>query len=309
MAKTDAVWGLDIGQCALKALRCSQDESGRVVADAFDYIEYPQILTQPEADPDELVRDALRTFLERNDVRGDTVAISVSGQNGLARFVKLPPVATKTIPDMVRYEAKQQIPFKLEDVVWDFQQLPGGTEEDGITLETEVGLFAMKRDQVFRALRPLTDVGAEVDMVQLTPLAIYNYIAYDRLSDVLDNTEFDSEDPPESSVVISLGTDTTDLVITNGFRVWQRSIPLGGNHFTKALSKQLKLTFAKAEHLKRNATKAEDPKAVFKAMKPVFADLLNEIQTSIRFFQNVDKNAKIGDVVLLGNAMKMPGLK
>ncbi len=71
-------------------------------------------------------------------------------------------------------------------------------------------------------------------------------------------------------MIISLGTDATDLVVTNGYRVWQRSIPLGGNHFTKALTKELKLTFAKAEHLKRNATAAPDPKAVFQAMRPVF---------------------------------------
>ena len=81
--------------------------------------------------------------------------------------------------------------------------------------------------------------------------------------------------------MISLGTDTTDLVITNGNRVWQRNIPIGGSHFTKALSKGLRLTFAKAEHLKRNAMKAEDPKAVFQAMRPVFSDLVAEIQRSL----------------------------
>ena len=102
--------------------------------------------------------------------------------------------------------------------------------------------------------------------------------------------------------MISLGTDTTDLVITNGYRVWQRSIPIGGNHFTKALTKELKLTFAKAEHLKRNATKAEDPKAVFQAMRPVFNDLVTEIQRSIGFFTSIDRNAKIGEVIALGNA-------
>ena len=95
-------------------------------------------------------------------------------------------------------------------------------------------------------------------------------------------------------MVLSLGTDTTDLVITNGYRVWQRSIPIGGNHFTKALTKELKLTFAKAEHLKRNATKAENPKAVFQAMRPVFNDLVTEIQRSIGFFTSINRNAKIG---------------
>ena len=62
MAKSNAVWGIDIGQCALKALRCrAGDEAGTVTADAFDYIEYPKILSQPDADPAELVREALRT--------------------------------------------------------------------------------------------------------------------------------------------------------------------------------------------------------------------------------------------------------
>ena len=96
--------------------------------------------------------------------------------------------------------------------------------------------------------------------------------------------QFDPENPPESVVVLSLGTDTTDLVITNGYRVWQRSVPLGGSHFTKALTKELRLTFAKAEHLKKNAQQAEDPKAVFQAMRPVFNDLLTQIQRSIGFF-------------------------
>ena len=81
MASSRGVWGIDIGQCALKALRCTLAEDGKaVVAEAFDYIEYPKILSQPEADPDELVRDALAQFLSRNDVRGDKIAISVSGQ-------------------------------------------------------------------------------------------------------------------------------------------------------------------------------------------------------------------------------------
>ncbi len=98
-------------------------------------------------------------------------------------------------------------------------------------------------------------------------------------------------------------------MITNGYRVWQRSIPLGGNHFTKALTKELKLTFAKAEHLKRNATAAPDPKAVFQAMRPVFNDLLTEVQRSIGYFTTIDRNAKVERMIALGNAMKLPGLR
>ena len=309
MAKKTAVWGIDIGQCALKALRLQAgDEPGQVVAVGFDYVEYPKILSQPEANPDELVQDALKQFLDRNSVRGDRVAISVSGQSGLARFIKLPPVESKKIPDIVKYEARQQIPFALDDVVWDYQQLDGGSVEEGVALETEVGLFAMKRDQVEQALRPFQTAGIEVDIVQLTPLALYNFIAFDELYN-LKPEDYDPDNPPESVVLLAIGTETTDLVVTNGYRVWQRSIPLGGNHFTKALTKELKLTWAKAEHLKRNAAKAENAKVLFQAMRPVFSDLLTEVQRSLGYFSSLDRAAKIGKIVALGNAMKLPGLQ
>ena len=45
MAETQAVWGIDIGQCALKALRLELVD-GKPTATAFDYIEHPKILSQ-----------------------------------------------------------------------------------------------------------------------------------------------------------------------------------------------------------------------------------------------------------------------
>ena len=103
MAKVNRVWGIDVGQCGLKALRCVR-EGDQIVADAFDYVEYPKILSQPEADPVELVRDALDQFLSRNQIsQYDKVAISVPGQSGLAKFFKPPPVDVKRIPEIVRY--------------------------------------------------------------------------------------------------------------------------------------------------------------------------------------------------------------
>ena len=307
MAKSVAVWGIDIGRCALKALRCRLDGDA-IVADGFDYIEYPKLLTQPEADAPQLVKEALEQFLSRNSVKECKVAISVPGESGLARYFKPPPVDVKKIADIVKYEAKQQIPFALEDVIWDFQRMAGGQEIDGFALDTEIGLFAMKREQVAKAMAPYNVANIECDIIQLAPIAIYNYIAHDVAKPLPEGEEYNSEAPPPSLIVLSIGTDTTDLVVTNGYRVWQRNIPLGGNHFTKQLSKELKLTFAKAEHLKRNPKQAEDPKAIFQAMRPVFADMVTEVQRSIGFFQSLDRKAKINGVVVLGNTVKLPGL-
>lgn len=313
MAKSGAVWGIDLGQSALRALRCriGGDDKTKILADAFDFVEYPTILGQPDADTDTIVRDALKTFLSRNSVKDDSVAISTPGQNGLARFIKLPPVEEKKIPDIVRYEARQQIPFKLEEVVWDFQRMPGGNVEEGFALDAEVGLFAMKRDQVFKAIKPFEEVGIAVEYIQLAPLAIFNCIRYDLLEREVP-AEIDPDNPPAWKVILSVGTDTTDVVLTNGFRVWQRSVPLGGNHFTKAITKTLKTTFSKAEHLKRNAQSIgpDDAKALFKAMRPVYGDMVTEVQTSLRFFtMNVEKSAEVDKIIALGNAMKLPGLR
>ena len=93
MAKIQAVWAIDIGQAALKALKLVPGPTPeQVVAEAFDFIEYPKILSQPDADAEELVREALATFTDRNDLKGCKVAISVPGQAGLVKFIKLPPV-------------------------------------------------------------------------------------------------------------------------------------------------------------------------------------------------------------------------
>lgn len=308
MARSTSVWGIDVGQAALKALRCRL-EGNQVVAEAFDYIEYPKILTQPEAEPESMVREALQTFMSRNDLKNTKVALSVPGQNGLAKFFKPPPVELKKVGDIVKYEARQQIPFDLQEVVWDYQLMSGGQIENGFALESEVGLFAMKRDAVYRSLKPLQQNDIEVDVLQLAPLSIYNAITYEKqlLSEAEENN-YDTEHPPKSVVILAMGTDATDLIVTNGFRVWQRSMPLGGNHFTRQLTKDLKLTFAKAEHLKRNAMEADDPKLIFQAMRPVFNDLVTEIQRSIGFFKSLNKKAEIGSLLMLGNSVKLPGL-
>ncbi len=307
MAKSTSVWGIDVGQAALKALRCRM-EGDQVIAEAFDYIEYPKILTQPEADPETMVHEALQTFIGRNSLKKTKVALSVPGQNGLAKFFKPPPVELKKVGDIVKYEARQQIPFDLQDVVWDYQLMAGGQIENGFALESEVGLFAMKRDAVYRTLKPMKQCDIEIDMLQLAPLSIYNAVTYDKQLIQSDEDHYDSDHPPKSVVILAMGTDATDLIITNGYRVWQRSMPLGGNHFTRQLTKDLKLTFAKAEHLKRNAMEADDPKLIFQAMRPVFNDLVTEVQRSIGFFKTLNKKAEIGSLLMLGNSVKLPGL-
>lgn len=307
MAEAKAAWGIDIGQAGLKALKVRYIESAdQIVAEAFDYIPFPKILSQPDAIPEEIVPQAMETFLARNDLKGDLVSISVPGQSALARFIQLPPVEAGKLHEIVKYEARQQIPFPLEDVVWDYQPLGAGAEEGGFLLDAEVGLFAMKRDQVYQQLRPYTNAKIEVELIQIAPLALYNVASVDEMG-IRQST--DGEAGEEYYIVMDMGCDNTTLMVTNGYNVWIRNVPIGGNHFTRALTKEMKLSFAKAEHLKCNATKSPDPRAVFQALRPVFNDYVSEIQRSIGYFSSVNRSAKIVKVIGLGNGFKLAGLQ
>ncbi|MCY2935031.1 MAG: type IV pilus assembly protein PilM [Planctomycetota bacterium] len=306
MAKVQAVWAIDIGQVALKALKVVPgDTPDQMVVEEMARIEYPKILSQPDADPDELVRMALIEFLEKHSTKGCRIAIGVPGQKGLIKFIKLPPVEKKRIPEIVQYEAKQQIPFPLNEVVWDYQQLAseddddaGDDDEMSFTM-AEVGLFAMKREEINKALFPLRRLGLEPDIVQMTPIALYNFATYELIK---------GRGEKGPIVVLDMGADKTECVITDGNRIWQRNVPIGGNHFTRALTKEMKLVFAKAEATKRDAATSADMKAVFTAMKGVFKDFSTEIQRTIGFYGSVNKGSKVKKIIGLGNGFKLPGL-
>ncbi|MDR2704819.1 MAG: pilus assembly protein PilM [Planctomycetaceae bacterium] len=310
MAKKKAVWGIDIGNSSLKALRCqAADESGKIEAVAFDFIEHSKILSQPGSEPAEILAETIKTFLSRNQTKGDRVAISVSGQNTISRFLKLPPVDPKKIPDIIKYEAKQWLPFDLDEVIWSFQPIgTAGRSMTAVPVDSEVGMFAMKRDIAKKTLTPYLTNAIDVDCIQSFPLAIYNFAAFDQLG-IHEIEDYDPDNPPDSLVILCIGTDATDVVITNGFSIWIRSIPIGGSVFTKALTKGLKLTFSKAEYLKRNAAAAQDPKAVFQAMKPVFNDMLSEVHRSLEYYQSLNRKVKFSKILAIGNAIKMPGLR
>ncbi len=164
----------------------------------------------------------------------------------------------------------------------------------------------MKRDQVHNAMRPFVNNKLEVELVQTAPLALYNVLSFDDMGIKRGEAVSPRE---EHTIILDMGCDNTTLMISNGPKIWIRNIPVGGNHFYRALTKEMKLSFAKAEHLKCNATKSPDPRAVFQALRPVFNDYVSEIQRSIGFFSSVNRQAKISKVVGLGNGFKLAGLQ
>ncbi len=296
-AETGTVWAIDIGNNSLKALYLST-ERGVVEVIGFDNIRHGKILSGDgvtDAEREELVALSLRKFVNKYDLSMDEIIVSVPSQNSFARFVNLPPVEAKRIPEMVKFEAVQQIPFGINDVQWDWQLM---TEED--SPEIKVGIFAIKNEVVDAALERLNREDVQVGYVQMSPMALYNYLLHDRPDLVTSDNK--------AVVVLNIGADNTDLVVCTKSAVWQRCILIGGNAFTRAISDAFRLNFEKAEKLKRTAPVSKYARQILQAMRPVFTDIGSEVQRSLGFYNNSNPDTKIVKIIALGGGTKLRGL-
>lgn len=293
MASSNICWGIEMGFGAIKALKLENDGGEYKVLD-YAVINHPKVLSTPELDQTDAMRVALGTLVNQHDLSNARVAVSLPGHQSFARFAKLPPVEPKKVPDIVKFEAVQQIPFPLEEVEWDYQTFVSPDSPD-----VEVGIFAVTRQRIMDQLAMLADVGLTPDLVTLSPIAAYNALAVD--------LGFTNDTP--GTIILDIGTVSTDMIIAEAGRVWVRTFPVGGHKFTEALVSAFKLSYSKAEKLKREAEQSKHARHVFQAMRPVFSDIVQEIQRSIGFYQSVHPDANLKRLIGLGSTFRLPGLR
>ncbi len=292
-------WAIDIGTTSLKALRMRHGDEGLEVV-GFSHIEHSRSLTSMGVEHDQreqIVAETLRRFMEEYEIAKDEVAISISGQNSFSRFIKLPPVEPKKIPEIVQFEAVQQIPFDINEVEWDWQLM-----EDENSPDKEVGLFAIKNELISEVMDHFTRENLRVTCVQIAPMALYNYAYYDR-DDVAASAD-------KATVILDMGADSSTLVICTKSSVWQRSIRIGGNTFTQAIADAFHKDMRTAEKLKRTAPMSKYMRQIYTAMKPVYTDFGSEIQRSLGFYSSspAGRGKTFTKVIALGGGVKLQGL-
>src|SRR3954468_18238164 len=158
MATPKFAWGIDIGNRALKAIKLIR-EGDQIRVDDFDVIEHETVLSNSGDNREQLIVNALTNFSQRHPMKGGAVSVGVSGQSSFARFIKLPPVEEKKIPEIVRFEAIQQIPFPLDQVEWSYQLFRQTDSPD-----VEVGIFAMRKELVNQQIKYFTDLDMNVQV-------------------------------------------------------------------------------------------------------------------------------------------------
>ena len=294
MAKAKAAWGIEVGSAAVKAVRLERDGSDIRVAD-FIVIPHSKVLTTPDLNVEEMLRMSLGGFMAQKTIEGAAVVVGVPGNEGLARFAKLPPIPKKQVPPTVLFEAKQQIPFPLEEVEWDYHLFSSDDSP-----EYEVGIFAILKEKIAQRLSLYKELQLRPTAMTLGPIAVYNAMMYDR--------DLGKGEKPVIAF-LDIGTRATDLVVIQAGRAWIRTFPVGGHHFTEAIASAFNTPYGKADRLKAEAATHKYAKQLMQAMRPVFDDLLQEVQRSLGHYQSLHPDTPVTQVVGLGSTFRIPGLR
>ncbi|MBN8645635.1 MAG: pilus assembly protein PilM, partial [Planctomycetes bacterium] len=297
MASSNICWGIDIGAGGVKGVKLEKEGSGGVRLLDFIVIPHKKVLSTPGLDEADALKISLGALMSqyRDALRGASIVVSAPGHSAFARFAKLPPVEPKQIPNLVKFEAAQQIPFPMEEVEWDYQVF---TSAD--TPDIEVGIFAITKERVNQKLNLYGDLGLNPDQLTLGPVAAYNAIAFDQ--------QFTEATP--GTIILDIGTVASDLIIAEKGRVWVRTFPLGGHNFTEAINETFQLgNYTKADKLKSESETSKFKQHIFTGIKGVLGDLVQDVQRSISYYQETHPESNLQRIIGVGSTFKLIGLR
>ncbi len=232
-------------------------------------------------------------------IKGQKVWYSVAGHTVFTRFVKLPPVQGDQMDQIVEFEAKQNVPFPIDEVTWDYEVV-----SDASSIEKEVVLVAMKSDALNEIHEQVVAGGVSGAGVDLAPGALYNSFRYNY------------PDCDEPVLIIDLGARSTNLVFVEEGRFFTRNLLVGGAAVTNALAKEFGISFAEAEAQKLaqgfvalGGAVEDHPDEAINAMSKVMRNsmtrLHGEVMRTINYYRSNQSGAAPKRILLAGGGAQM----
>ena len=297
-----AAWGLDISNSAVKAVRLTRDpKTERIAITAFDLVEHEADLSEATSPADRLdaLSSSLERFLERNKLKDDPVCLTMSGNLVLGRFFYVPPVELKRLPDMMQYEVRQQVPFPVEQLEWDYHI--NYDHEDGKKVPRDALLVAAKHHSVIQHVNLLTDRKVRPHLLQSDCVALFNFYT----------TAFPKSGnaAKQATAILDFGADNTNLVICSDQGIWFRSMPRGGDDLNRALMRRFEISFASAEQIKRRPTRAKRVSSLQDVWDPIFGQMLKDVQDSLLAYGTTNRKRPVARLLCCGGGLGAVGLQ
>src|SRR5437762_10687757 len=258
--------------------------------------------------PGEPIRHAqitatIREVLKELGIKSGSVNYAVPAQSVFARFVKLPSVEEEKIDRIIAFEAQQNVPVPIDEVVWDYQLVGGGAEE-----QLQVVLVAIKADLLEGMNAAVEAAGLRPEVIGVATMGLYNAFRYN-YSDVT-----------EPSLLVDIGARTTNLLFMEPGKIFSRSVPIGGSSITAALGKEFNQTFAAAEARKKQygfvslggayADPVDaDVARMSKIIRSTMTRLHAEIMRSISHYRTQQQGKAPARIYLCGGSSGMPYMR
>ena len=300
MAAPSRIITLNLGMQTVTLAEFRASSRGALTLIAF---EQEELIADPAADATrpaqiEAAVGALRKALR---VRSkERVIFSLPSQSVFARFVKLPGSSPGEVDSIIGFEAQQNVPFPIDEVVWDYQIM--GEAKDN---QWEVVLVAIKADQLDEINASINKGGLRSLAIDVAPMALSNAFRYNY------------SELTGCSLLIDIGARTTNLVFIEGKRVFSRSIPVGGSTISAAIAKELKQDITLGERLKiekglvglgGNYAEPDDPgeAKISKIIRNTMTRLHAEIARSISFYRQNQSGSTPLRAYLCGGTVTLP---
>lgn len=248
-----------------------------------------------------VLTDAIKSVMKTSGIRPAPLAVALSGQIVFPRFVKLPAVAKDKLLQMIQYEVEQNVPFPLNEIVWNYQFIG-----DDSTGEQSVMIVAAKIESVREITDAIVKAGLEPEIVDVAPMAICNAL------------RFNHDDLDGCSIVLDIGARSTNLIFVEDDRIYSRCIPVAGNAITQELAKSLQVSLGEAEQIKRqkgfvslggvHVSEDEQIETISRVIRNVITRLHAEISRSINFYRSQQGGAAPVRLILTGGSAVLPHL-
>jgi type IV pilus assembly protein PilM len=177
---------------------------------------------------------ALREMLDELQIKSGNVNYAIAEQSVFARFVKLPAIEEEKLERIISFEAQQNVPFPIDEVVWDYQLIGGGAQE-----QIQVVLVAIKAELLDEINSAVEETGLRTSIVDVATMALYNAFLYNYSG------------LTGCSLLVDIGARTTNLVFIEPGKIFSRSVPIGGSSVTAAIAKEFNESFTAAEFRKK----------------------------------------------------------
>ena len=295
MFSTDRILALDVG--ASKILLAEFSLKGPVpVLTGYASAELdPLSAGQPGADLFSSAAETVKALMAEKGFKPAPLHVMLPGQTVFPRFMKIPAASSDLVDNLVRDEAAENLPFPLDQVVWDYWRL--GTDE--ATGELDALIVATKAETAADAAALADAVGCPLALVDAAPLALYNSV------------RFNCPDADGCTLVLDVGARATNLVFVEGSKVFMRTIPIAGNTVTNEIARALGVEPAEAERIKKEIgfvalggtyAVADDETAdtVSKVVRNVATRLHSEVNRSINFYRSQQGGSAPDRMLLTG---------